>query len=193
MKREGLKNENELQSYFVRRIEKFLNAHGRKLVGWDEILEGGVAPNAVVMSWHGMEGGVTAANAGHDVVMTPTDELLLRLSSGENRRAARMGRRSTAENRLCPSRSRRPSRRQGRSMSSARGGNMWTELIPDYARSIHGLSTRLRVAEVTWSDPKLKNWRDFRNRLEVHLQRLNAQGVNYRRLRPDDIVPGAKQ
>ena len=72
IRKEGLKNEDELQSYFVRRIEKFLNAHGRVLIGWDEILQGGLAPNATVMSWRGIEGGVAAANAGHDVVMTPT-------------------------------------------------------------------------------------------------------------------------
>ena len=71
MKREGLKDVDELQSYFIRRIEKFLNTHGRTLVGWDEILDGGVAPNAVVMSWRSTKAAVTAANAGHDVVMTP--------------------------------------------------------------------------------------------------------------------------
>ena len=72
IRQEGLKNENELQSYFIRRIEKFLNAHHRTLIGWDEILEGGLAPNATVMSWRGIDGGIAAANAGHDVVMTPT-------------------------------------------------------------------------------------------------------------------------
>jgi hexosaminidase len=69
---EKLKNEEELQSYFIRRIEKHINARGRRLIGWDEILQGGLAPNATVMSWRGMEGGITAAKAGHDVVMTPT-------------------------------------------------------------------------------------------------------------------------
>ena len=71
IKREGLKNENELQSYFIKRIEKFLNQQGRTLIGWDEILEGGLAPNAAVMSWRCVQGGIVAANAGHDVVMTP--------------------------------------------------------------------------------------------------------------------------
>ena len=72
MKAEGLKSEKELQSYFIRRIEKFLNSQGRQLIGWDEILEGGLAPNAAVMSWRGTEGGIAAAKAGHPVVMTPT-------------------------------------------------------------------------------------------------------------------------
>jgi hexosaminidase len=72
MKAENLKDENELQSYFVHRIEKFLNAHNRQIIGWDEILDGGLAPNATVMSWRGYRGGVAAAKADHDVIMTPT-------------------------------------------------------------------------------------------------------------------------
>jgi hexosaminidase len=74
MQREGLKDEDELQSYFTRRVEKFLNSKGRELIGWDEILEGGLAPNAVVMSWRGTKGGIAAAKAGHRVVMTPHAE-----------------------------------------------------------------------------------------------------------------------
>jgi hexosaminidase len=71
IRREGLEDEHELQSYFIQRIERFLNAHGRRLIGWDEILEGGVAPDATVMSWRGMAGGIEAARQGHDVIMTP--------------------------------------------------------------------------------------------------------------------------
>ena len=73
--REGLKDEDELQSWFIRRIERFLNAHGRRLVGWDEILEGGLAPNATVMSWRGTAGGIAAAKQGHDVIMSPQEDL----------------------------------------------------------------------------------------------------------------------
>jgi hexosaminidase len=71
IKREGLKDEHELQSYFIRRIEKFVNSRGRKIMGWDEILEGGLAPNAAVMSWRGTKGGIEAAKQNHFVVMTP--------------------------------------------------------------------------------------------------------------------------
>ena len=71
IKKEGLKGEHELQSYFIQRIEKFLNKHGREIIGWDEILEGGLAPNARVMSWRGEDGGIAAANLSHEVVMTP--------------------------------------------------------------------------------------------------------------------------
>lgn len=72
IKRENLKDEHELQSYFIKRIEKFINSKGRKIIGWDEILDGGLAPNATVMSWRGIRGGVAAAKSGHDVIMTPT-------------------------------------------------------------------------------------------------------------------------
>src|SRR5699024_4171027 len=77
IEREGLENEHELQSYFVTRIEKFLNKHGRQIIGWDEILEGGLAPNATVMSWRGIKGGIEAAKQHHDVIMTPTSYLYL--------------------------------------------------------------------------------------------------------------------
>ena len=68
----GLADEHELQSYFIKRIEEHVNSRGRSIIGWDEILEGGLAPNATVMSWRGEKGGIEAANAGHDVIMTPS-------------------------------------------------------------------------------------------------------------------------
>ena len=83
MEKDGLKNVDELQSYFVKRMEKFFNAHGRKLIGWDEILEGGLTPEATVMSWRGIKGGIEAAKMGHDVVMTPTTYVYLDYQQGE--------------------------------------------------------------------------------------------------------------
>ncbi len=75
MQREGLADENELQSYFIRRIEQHLLARGRRLIAWDEILEGGLTPQATVMSWRGINGGIEAAKAGHDVIMTPNGDV----------------------------------------------------------------------------------------------------------------------
>ena len=80
---ENLKNEEELQSWFTQRIERFLNAHGRRLIGWDEILEGGLAPEATVMSWRGVSGGIAAAQQGHDVIMTPTSHAYFDYAQGE--------------------------------------------------------------------------------------------------------------
>ena len=81
MRQEGLRDEEELQSWFIRRIEGFLRRKGRRLVGWDEILEGGLAPGATVMSWRGAAGGIAAASAGHDVVMSPNTHCYFRLLS----------------------------------------------------------------------------------------------------------------
>ena len=83
MKDEGLKNVDELQSYFITRMERFLNSKGRRIIGWDEILEGGISPDATVMSWRGVKGGIEAAHMGHDVVMTPTTFAYLDYQQGE--------------------------------------------------------------------------------------------------------------
>src|SRR3546814_3314435 len=83
MQTQGLSNVNELQSYFIKRAEKILLAKGKKLIGWDEILQGGLAPEATVMSWRGMEGGVKAARMGHHVVMTPNDHCYIDLYQGD--------------------------------------------------------------------------------------------------------------
>jgi hexosaminidase len=187
MKREGLKDWNELQSYFIRRMEKFLNAHGRTLVGWDEILDGGVAPNAVVMSWRGIEGGVAAANAGHDVVMTPLTHCYfdyLQAKTGEPRGSGNVISLQTvyAFEPVPP----------GLTADKVKhvlgaGGNLWTEVVPNYAHAQYMVYPRAcAMAEVTWTDAALKNWQDFRRRLDVHFQRLKAQAVNYRQPRPDD-------
>ena len=86
MRKEGLRNELELQSYFIRRIEKFLNKKGRSIIGWDEILEGGIAPNATIMSWRGMAGGIEAAKESHDVIMTPGNPVYFDHYQGDSKK-----------------------------------------------------------------------------------------------------------
>src|SRR4030095_2365152 len=83
MKRENLKNLDEVQSYFTKRVEKIINSKGKKMIGWDEILEGGLAPNAAVMSWRGMKGGIQAAKMGHEVVMSPTTFVYIDYMQGD--------------------------------------------------------------------------------------------------------------
>ena len=131
--KEGLKNENELQSYFIRRIEKFLNAHDRTLIGWDEILEGGLAPNATVMSWRGIDGGIAAAKAGHDVVMTPTSHCYFdyyQAKSGEPKAIG--GFLPLKHGLFLRADSRGACRRKAKHVLGA-GGNLWTEFFPNYA------------------------------------------------------------
>jgi hexosaminidase len=190
MKQQGLKNENELQSYFIRRLEKFLNAHNRTLIGWDEILEGGLAPNATVMSWRGIDGGIAAAKAGHDVVMTPTSHCYfdyLQAKSGEP-----VGIGGFLPLNLVYSFEPIPAAITGDKAKHilGAGGNLWTEFVANYRHAQYMAYPRAcAMAELTWSDPKQKNWADFRKRLDSQLLRLKAQGVNYRQPRPDDDAP----
>jgi hexosaminidase len=190
IRREGLKDECQLESYFIRRIEKFLNARKRTLIGWDEILEGGLAPNAAVMSWRGAEGGIAAANAGHDVLMTPFYHCyfdLYQAASGEPKAIGGFVplERVYAFEPVPP----------GLAAGAAKhilgsSGNLWSEYFPNYAHVQYMAYPRAcAMAEVTWSDPKHKNWDDFRRRLDVHLRRLKAEGVNYRPPRPNDSQP----
>ena len=178
---EGLKSEHELQSYFVRRMERFINARGRTLIGWDEILEGGLAPNATVMSWRGIGGGVTAAKAGHDVIMTPTSHCYLdyyQAKDGEPRAIG--GLLPLAEvygyDPLPP----------GLSADKAKhilgaGGNLWSEFLPNYAQVQYMAYPRAcAIAELTWTDPKQKNWDDFKRRVQTQIERLKVQGVHCR-------------
>lgn len=182
MRREGLTDENQLQSYFIGRVEKFLNAHGRSIIGWDEILEGGVAPNATVMSWRGIQGGIDAAKQDHDVIMTPGDPLYLDHYQGPpNSEPLAIGGYNPLEkvyayepvpDGLTPE--------EGRHILGAQG-NVWTEYMatPDYVEYMV-LPRMLALSEVDWTDPANKDFRDFARRLSWHLDRFDAMGVKYR-------------
>jgi hexosaminidase len=182
---QGLKNEKELQSYFVRRIEKFINSRGRSLMGWSEILEGGLAQNAAVMDWIG--GGVEAASAGHDVVMTPTthcyfDYYQARNQAGEPRAIGGFLPLDKVYS-LEPM----PAELDARFQSHVLGaqGNLWTEYVPSFKHAQYMIFPRLcALAEVTWSAKDARNYADFARRLGPHLERLDQLGVNYRKGRP---------
>jgi hexosaminidase len=185
MKELGLKDEDELQSYFIRRMDAFLNARGRRLVGWDEILEGGLAPNAVVMSWRGENGGIAAAQAAHDVVMAPYQYTYFDYYQSEDRAAEPLAiggylpleKAYTYEPipaALTPE--------EGQHVLGAQG-QIWTEYIPDYQQVEYMAFPRLAaLAEVVWTPVERKNYADFRDRLATHLKRLEILDVNYRKL-----------
>ena len=187
IKQEGLKDEHELQSYFVRRIERFINSRGRTLIGWDEILEGGLAPKATVMSWRSIESAVVAAEAGHDVVMTPTSNCYFDYCQAKTGEPRAIG----GFLPLQPVYGFDPmpakiSPEKAHHILGA-GGTLWSEFFPNYAHVQYMTYPRAcAMAEVTWTDPQRKNWDDFKRRLEVHLQRLKAQGVRYRPPSGDD-------
>ena len=179
---EGLQNEEELQSYFIRRIEKFINANGRRLVGWDEILEGGLAPNATVMSWRGMAGGIAAATAGHDVVMTPTAHCYLDLYQGAAGQPQALGGYVPLEQAYAfePIPPEIPTDKIRHILGG--GGNLWTEYMPNYGHvQFMAYPRACALAEALWSPKENRNFADFNTRLKVHTKLLDALGVTYAR------------
>jgi hexosaminidase len=182
MQREGLKDEDELQSWFLRRMEKFVNANGKTLLGWSEIMHGGVAPSAVVMDWIG--GGKEAASAGHDVVMTPTGFCYLDYYQSTNHATEpkAIGGFLPLEKTyaLDPIPAGLPLEYQSHILGGQ--ANLWTEFIPDLNHVEYMMFPRLcALAEVTWSPKSSHDWDDFKMRVVQNEKRLDAFGVNYRR------------
>ncbi|MCX6218473.1 family 20 glycosylhydrolase [Spirosoma sp.] len=173
----NLKSVEELQSYFIRRVEKIVQSKGKKLIGWDEILEGGLAPNATVMSWRGMKGGIEAAKQGHPVIMTPAQFCYLDLYQGEP--SAEPSTYSMA--RLSTSYSFEPVPDSVRADLILGGqGNLWTESVPNNRHAEYMTWPRaFAIAEVLWSPKEKRNWPDFMKRVEAHFKRFDAQDVNY--------------
>jgi len=182
MKREGLKSEEELQSWFVRRIEKFISAHHRAMIGWSEILQGGLAQNAAVMDWIG--GGAEAASTGHNVVMTPTDFCYLDQYQSTNHAAepyAIGGYISLAQTySFDPVPTNLPPQYEAFVLGGQ--GNLWTEYIPNLKYAEYMIFPReTALAEIDWSPASGRSFTDFVRRLQVQYQRFDKLGVNYRR------------
>jgi hexosaminidase len=179
----GLKNEEELQGYFTRRMDEFLTSKGRRLIGWDEILEGGLAPNATVMSWRGEKGGISAAQAGHDVVMAPTDYTYFDYYQAKDKEPLEIGSYLPLEvvYNYEPIPKELPAPSAGHVLGSQ--GQLWTEYIPTPKQVEYMAWPRLTaLAEVTWIPVGKKNYPEFLDRLATHLRRLAVLDVNYRPL-----------
>jgi hexosaminidase len=181
IQKEGLKDEAELQSYFIKRVEKFLSKHNKRLVGWDEILQGGLAPEATVMSWRGVDGGIAAAKMGHDVVMTPTTHCYFDYYQADPEfEPVAIGGFTTLK-RVYSFEPVPPTLtdKEAQHILGAQG-NVWTEFIstPSHAEymSVPRMSA---LAEVNWTPRESRNWQSFRERLEVHKKRLDEMGVKY--------------
>ncbi len=179
---EGLKDEAELQSYFIKRIEKFINSRGRRMIGWDEILEGGLAPNATVMSWRGVEGGIAAAEAGHDVVMSPTSHCYFDYYQAKDGEPLAIGGFLPLE--MVYEFEPVPDALADNMKKYILGAqaNLWTEYIPTPEHAEYMLLPRLSaLSEVVWTDRQLKSFRDFKNRMGYMYDRLSAMKINFRR------------
>ena len=180
-----LKDEHELQSYFVKRIEEFINSKGRKLIGWDEILEGGLAPNAAVMSWRGIQGGIEAARQGHDVVMTPATHCYLDYYQSENTDKEPLAIGGYLPLDTVYNFEPVPSQFSADEAKHILGaqGNLWTEFIADTEYLEYMLLPRLTaIAELTWTPKEMKNLEDFKRRLETQVERYKIMGWNFRPL-----------
>jgi hexosaminidase len=180
MKDNNLKDEHALQSYFIQRMEKYINGKGKTLIGWDEILEGGLAPNAVVMSWRGEAGGIEAAKQKHKVIMTPTTYVYLDYSQTKNEDSVVIGgflplekvynyepyaKELTAE--------------QAKYITGVQA-NLWTEYIKYPSKVEYMIFPRASaLSEVQWSPKEKKNWPDFQKRLETQFKRYELWKAHY--------------
>lgn len=183
MKSEGLKDEHELQSYFIQRMEKYLNAKGRTIIGWDEILEGGLAPNAIVMSWRGEAGGIEAAKQNHDVIMTPGNPVYFDHYQGDPAsEPVGIGGFNTLKKVYdydpVP---KELNEQQAKHILGAQA-NLWTEYIPTTQHVEYMVLPRmLALSEVVWSPKENKNWNSFNERLQTHFTAFEQKGWNYSR------------
>ena len=177
MQKEGLKSMQEVQSYFEKRLEKIVESKGKKIMGWDEILEGGLAPSATVMSWRGMKGGIEAAKMKHDVVMSPTDYAYLDYMQGDPiiephvYATLRLNKAYTFE--PVP---------VGVDQKYIKGGqaNLWTEQVYNMRHMEYMLWPRaMAIAETVWSPKEKRDWNDFSGRVEKQFKRLDEAEIKY--------------
>jgi hexosaminidase len=179
-KEKGLKNEHELQSYLIKHMEEFLKAHGRKLLGWDEIVDGGLPADATVMSWRGMNGGIKAVQQGHDVVMTPGETYLDAYQSDPATQPQAIG------GFLPISRVYNfepvPEGLSSDQIKHILGtqANLWTEYMPTtYQVEYMSFPRALALAEVAWSKKEYRNFDDFHRRLQAQYRLLQRENINY--------------
>ncbi|MEP6779576.1 MAG: beta-N-acetylhexosaminidase [Gemmatimonadaceae bacterium] len=181
----GVKDENGLQSWFIRQMDNYLTSHGRRLVGWDEILEGGLAENATVMSWRGTAGGIDAARAGHDVVMAPNGYTYFDHLQSRNRKAEPLSIGGFLPLDTVYAFEPVPAALNATEAKHILGAQaqVWTEYIPDPKHVEYMLFPRMAaLAEAVWTPNSRRSYSNFMQRLQPHLARLQAMDVNYRLL-----------
>jgi len=181
IKKLNLKDEHELQSYFITRIEKYLNSKGKKIIGWDEILQGGLAPNATVMSWSGIEGGIQAAKSGHKAIMTPSSSNYFDhyqgnpetepLAFGGDTRLEKVYRYHPIPEEL--------NAEEAKYIWGTQG-NLWTEYITSFKGVEYMIFPRMMaLSEVSWGSAKPEEYTDFKKRVKKHFTILDQENINY--------------
>jgi len=186
MKELNIRHVEDLQGYFMNRLESILKKNGKKLIGWDEILEGGISPGATVMSWQGIKGGIEAAKMGHDVVMSPTTFAYLDYMQGE--RTVDPPIYASLRLNKCYSFEPVPEGVDPKYILGGQG-NLWTEQVPTLRYAQYMTFPRAwALAEVYWSQKKDKNWNNFIARVEKQFERSDIAKVNYSKAIYDAIV-----
>lgn len=180
IKDEHLKDEHELQSYFIQRMEKYLNNKGRTIIGWDEILEGGLAPNAWVMSWRGEEGGITAAQQHHNVIMTPGAYLYLDHAQVKNGDSLTIGGYTPLEKTYSYNPVPAQLNTETAHFINGAQGNVWTEYMEYPTKVEYMIFPRISaVSELLWTPQEQRNWAAFKKRLQTQFKRYQLWKVHY--------------
>ena len=183
IKENGLKDEHELQSWFITQMDHYLTSKGRRLIGWDEILEGGVAPQATVMSWRGEKGGIEAAKQKHDVVMTPNSHMYIDYYQSKDKENEPLAIGGFLPLEKVYSYEPLPAELTSEEAKHILGvqTNLWTEYVATTKKAEYMLLPRLEAqAEVGWTKKELKNYEDFTQRLDADNKRLEKMGINFR-------------
>jgi hexosaminidase len=196
IKQEGLKDEHQLQSYFITRMEKYINSKGKNIIGWDEILEGGLAPNATVMSWRGEDGGIQAAKQNHNVIMTPGGWMYFDHNQSSNEDSVTFGGFTPLEKvynyEPIPA---ALNAEQAKYILGAQG-NVWREYMTNNKKTEYMIFPRMSaLSEVLWSPKEKRNWTDFERRIPVIFERYQSWGANYSNAYFDlqtKVIPAAK-
>jgi hexosaminidase len=186
MKKLNIRHVEDLQGYFMNRVEKILNSKGKRLLGWDEILEGGISPDATLMSWRSLKGGIEASQLGHDVVMSPVQYAYIDYQQGEQTIEPLLY--AGLRMKKCYSFEPVPDGAVAKHILGGQG-NLWSEQVPTFRHAEYMTWPRCwALAEVFWSQKDSKNWNDFVRRAELQFDRADAAGINYSKAIYDAII-----
>lgn len=180
IKEKGLKDEHDLQSYFIQRIEKYLNSKGRQIIGWDEILEGGLAPNATVMSWRGEKGGIEAAKQKHRVIMTPNSYVYFDYAQNKQEDSLVIGGYLTVQKVYNYEPVPAALAAEDTKYILGAQANVWSEYMKTPAKVEYMVFPRMSaLSEVLWSRKEARNWSDFEKRMEKQTKRYELWNTSY--------------